>query len=48
MGYRKSPNFAKSKDCKPNYVIFMLGSMIAKRLTGKAMRKPSRRIMQHL
>jgi alpha-L-fucosidase 2 len=32
MGYRKSPNFAKSKDCKPNYVIFMLGSNDSKKV----------------
>ena len=24
LGYRKSHNFQKSKDCKPNFVIFML------------------------
>jgi len=26
MGYRKSPEFAKAKDCKPDVVLFMLGT----------------------
>ena len=26
MGYRKSPEFAKAKDCKPDIVLFMLGT----------------------
>lgn len=32
MGYRKSPNFAKSKECNPDIVIFMLGSNDSKQV----------------
>ena len=32
MGYRKSPNFKKSLECKPNVVIFMLGSNDSKKI----------------
>lgn len=32
LGYRKSHNFQKSKDCKPNFVIFMLGSNDSKKV----------------